>query len=158
MQLRRRGLYYVLASYAVGVYFAWPHMLTAASVGQETPHAITARLCSGCHSLQVVMDTPRDYDAWHDTVQNMIDRGARGTSDEFAQVMQYLFETVTTVDVNHGDEEELVTVLHTTAETAGTIIERRAKRRFKDLADLEAAVPALDRQLLEAKRKMILFQ
>jgi len=41
------------------------------------------------------------------TVQKMIDRGARGTSDEFAQVMQYLFETVTTVDVNLGDHSAL---------------------------------------------------
>jgi hypothetical protein len=158
MPLRRRGLYYVLPSFAVSVYLAWPHMLMAASSGQETPQAITARICSGCHALQVALDPPRDYDAWHETVQKMIDRGARGTSDEFAQVMQYLFETVTTVDVNHGDEEELMTVLHATAEAAGAIIERRRKRPFKDLADLEAAVPALDRQLLNAKKKMILFQ
>ena len=158
MRLRRRWSYSVLPSFAASVYLGWPHMLMAASSGQETPQAVTARICSGCHALPVALDPPRDYDAWHETVQKMIDRGARGTSDEFAQVMQYLFETVTTVDVNHGDEEELMTVLHTAAETAGRIIERRAKRPFKDLEDLEAAMPALNRQLLEAKKKMILFQ
>ena len=58
----------------------------------------------------------------------------------------------------HGDDEELMTVLHTTAAAAASIIDRRTKRPFSDLADLEAAVPALDRQLLQAKKSMIFFR
>jgi hypothetical protein len=132
--------------------------VSAAQSTSETPQAAAVRLCSSCHSMQVVLDTPRGYDAWHDTVQRMIDRGARGTPDEFAQVMQYLFETVTTVDVNHGDDEELMTVLHTSAAAARSIVDRRTKRPFTDLADLEAAVPALDHKLLQAKKNMIVFR
>jgi hypothetical protein len=85
-----------------------------------------------------------------DTVQKMIDLGARGTPDEFARVM-HLFETVTTLDVNHGDDEELMTVLHTTAAAAASIIDRRTKRPSAILPT-RGCVPALDRQLRRPRR------
>ena len=157
MPFCRFGLCIAIATFLTDTCLAWTRV-SAVQNANVTPKAITARICSSCHSLQLVLDTPRDYDAWHDTVQKMIDLGARGTPDEFAQVMQYLFETVTTVDVNHGDDEELMTVLHTTAAAAGSIIDRRTKRPFSDLADLEAAVPALDRHLQQAKKSMIFFR
>src|SRR5271155_1142048 len=47
-------------------------------------------VCAKCHNLQLVMDTPMSYDAWHDTVQTMMDRGATGTDQQFADVMDYL--------------------------------------------------------------------
>jgi hypothetical protein len=108
--------------------------------------------------LQIVTDTPKDYDAWHDTVQSMIDRGAQGTPEEFGLVMQYLFENMTMVDVNHADQEALATVLHTSTTAADAIIARRRTRPFKSLSELESAVPGLDRALLESKKRMIFFQ
>lgn len=133
-------------------------LLTQAPVAAQTGAEVTARICSGCHALQIVTDTPRDYDAWHDTVQAMIDRGAQGTPEDFGQVMQYLFETMTTVDVNHADQEVLVTVLHTSTANADAIIARRGTRPFKSLSELESAVPGLDRALLDSKKRMIFFQ
>lgn len=119
--------------------------------------ALTARICSGCHSIQIVTDTPKDFDSWHETVQKMIDRGAQGTPEEFEAVMEYLFANLTTINVNHGDMDELMTVLHASQSDAEAIVARRAKRSFKDLAELEQAVPGLDRALLDAKKKMIFF-
>jgi hypothetical protein len=104
------------------------------------------------------MDTPKDYDAWHDTVQDMINRGAQGTPDEFDLVMDFLFQNMTTIDINHADQEALVTVLHTSAKTADAIIARRALRPFKDLSDLEGSIPNLNRSMLESKKRMIFFQ
>jgi len=140
---------------AVALLWSWA---LPAGAQPETAEAITHRVCTGCHSLQVVMDTPKDFDTWHDTVQKMIDHGAQGTPDDFAQIMQYLFETMTTVDINHGDQDELMTVLHTNAETADAIIARRATHPFKDLAELEAAFPTLNRALLDSKKRMIFFR
>lgn len=107
--------------------------------------------------MQIVTDTPRDWDAWHDTVQKMIDRGARGTPEEFDLVMDFLFQNVTPIDVNHADPESLMAILHTSQQTAEAIVARRASRPFKDLADLES-VPGLDKTLLEGKKRMIFFQ
>jgi len=123
-----------------------------------SPETAAVKICSGCHTMQIVMDTPKDYDAWHDTVQSMIDRGAQGTPDEFDLVMQFLFENMTTVDVNHADTETLMVVLHAPQATAEAIVARRASHPFKDLADLEGSVPGLDRTKLEAKKRMIFFQ
>ena len=123
-----------------------------------SPEAAAVKVCSACHTMQIVMDTPKDYDAWHDTVQSMIDRGARGTTDEFDLVMQFLFQNMTTVDVNHADSETLMTVLHASQATADAIVARRALRPFKDLADLESSVPGLDKAVLDGKKRMIFFQ
>src|ERR1700685_4407063 len=57
-------------------------------------------VCSKCHNLQMVMDTPMSYQAWHDTVQTMVDRGATGTDAQFDDVMDYLHRTMTTINVN----------------------------------------------------------
>jgi DNA uptake protein ComE-like DNA-binding protein len=104
------------------------------------------------------MDTPKDYDAWHGTVQEMIDRGAKGTPEELDLVMQFLYQNMTTVDVNHADEETLAATLHASPTTVAAIVARRKTQPFKDLKDLETSVPGLDRATLEAKKRMVFFQ
>jgi len=137
----------------------WLFLAVAPAFGQAagTPESAAVKICSSCHGMQMVTDTPRDYDAWHDTVQKMIDRGARGTPEEFDLVMDFLFQNVTPIDVNHADQESLMAILHTSQQTADAIITRRASRPFKDLADLEK-VPGLDKSVLEGKKRMIFFQ
>jgi hypothetical protein len=137
---------------------ASPAAAQPANTEATTPQGAAAKICSGCHTMQIVMDTPKDYDAWHETVQSMINRGAKGTPDEFDLVMDFLFQTMTTVDVNHGDLEALMVVLHASQATAEAIIARREVRPFKDLADLESAIPGLDKTVLDAKKRMIFFQ
>jgi mono/diheme cytochrome c family protein len=123
-----------------------------------TPETAAAKICSACHGMQIVMDTPKDYDAWHETIQTMINRGARGTPDEFDLVMDFLFQNMTTIDVNHADIEALMTVLHASQATADAIVARRVSRPFKNLADLESSVPGLDKTALDAKKRMIFFR
>lgn len=132
----------------------------AAALAQEatTPQAAANKICTACHTMQIVMDTPKDYDSWHDTVQTMIDRGARGTPDEFDLVMDFLFQTMTTIDVNHADPDSLATILKAPPQAVQAIIERRTAHPFKDLADLESSVAGLDRNYLEGKKRMIFFQ
>ena len=141
-----------------GFLLSLTHVPAVGKAGTQTPQGVTARICSGCHALQIVTDTPKDFDAWHDTVQSMIDRCAQGTPEEFELVMQYLFENMTTVDINHADQEALATVLHTSTATADAIIARRGTRPFESLNELEGAVPGLDRALLDSKKRMIFFQ
>jgi hypothetical protein len=148
--LRRLVLYALVA--------CLPAPAAAAQSATTTPQAVAVKVCSGCHTMQIVMDTPKDIDAWHDTVQAMLDRGAQATPEELDLIMQFLFENVTTVDVNHADVETLMTVLHAPQQAADAITSRRQKQPFKDLADLEDFVPGLDRGLLDSKKRMIFFQ
>jgi competence protein ComEA len=95
-------------------------------------------VCSKCHNLQMVMDTPMSYEAWHDTVQTMVDRGASGTDAQFEDVMDYLHRTMTTIHVNTADVEELEIVLGVSETAAKAIVARRGARRFTGLADLKS--------------------
>ena len=148
----------VAVIWAGWLFLATPAAAQSAATEATTPQAAAVKICSACHGMEIVTDTPRDWDAWHDTVQKMIDRGARGTPEEFDLVMDFLFQNVTPIDVNHADQETLMAILHAPATAAQAIIARRTLRPFKDLADLEGAVPALDRVLLDSKKKMIFFQ
>jgi competence protein ComEA len=114
-------------------------------------------VCARCHNLQIVMDTPMSYDAWHDTVQTMMDRGATGTDQQFADVMDYLHRTMTTIDVNTADADELQIVLHVPQTAAQTILARRTARKFSSLADLES-VPGVNASLVESKARLIFFK
>jgi mono/diheme cytochrome c family protein len=154
----------ILSSGTAALLGGWLLLAALPAAGQQsatqatTPQAAAVKICSGCHGMQMVTDTPRDIDAWHDTVQKMIDRGARGTPEEFDLVMDFLYQNVTPVDVNHADPEMLMTVLHAPQSAVDAIVTRRQTRPFKDLSDLESAVPGLDRALLDSKKRMIFFQ
>jgi hypothetical protein len=159
---RVRLVRFSIAIPAAALLCLWLHPVHAApdSSASEatTPIGAVTKVCTGCHGMEIVMDTPKDYDAWHDTVQAMIDRGATGTPAELELVMQYLFENMTTVDVNHADAESLQTVLHASPATVASIVARRQAHAFKDLNDLEAAIPGLDRAALNARKRLMFFQ
>jgi hypothetical protein len=150
-----------LSSGTAALLGGWLLLAALPAMGQQgeatTPQAAAVKICSSCHGMEMVTDTPRDIDAWHDTVQKMIDRGARGTPEEFDLVMDFLYQNVTPVDVNHADPEMLMAVLHAPQSAVDAIVTRRQTRPFKDLSDL-LTVPGLDRALLDSKKRMIFFQ
>ncbi len=114
-------------------------------------------VCAQCHDLQIVMDTPMSYDAWHDTVQTMIDRGASGTDQQFEDVMDYLHRTMTTIDVNTADANELQIVLDVPETAAQAIIARRSTQKFTGLAGLKS-VPGVDASTVDGKARLIFFK
>jgi len=113
-------------------------------------------VCAHCHNLQMVTSTPRSYDAWHDTVQKMVDHGARGTDDQLDDIMDYLHRTLTTIDVNSADEDELEIVLDVSETTAEAIVSRRKIRKFTGTADLKS-IPGVDGSTVDSKARMIFF-
>jgi hypothetical protein len=123
----------------------------------EREHASLQAHCSKCHDLQIVMDTPMSYAAWHDTVQRMIDRGADGTDDQLAEIMDYLHRTMTTIDVNSAAADELAIVLGAPDSVVKAIIARRATRKFANLEELKT-VPGIDAASLDAKSRLLFFE
>ena len=97
------------------------------------------------------------YDAWHDTVQKMIDRGAVGTDEQLEDIMDYLHRTMTTINVNTADFDELAIVLDVSDSVARTIVTRRNKRKFTDLTDLKS-VQGIDASALDARARLIFFR
>jgi competence protein ComEA len=114
-------------------------------------------VCAKCHNLQIVMDTPKSYDDWHDTVQTMVDRGASGTDEQFADIMDYLHRTMTTINVNTALADELEIVLNVSETTAQAIIARRSTQKFTGLTDLKS-VPGVDASTVDAKTRLVFFK
>jgi competence protein ComEA len=150
------------AAFGVAWLLAGGFPLFASAVGAEGGRSLARELqslqmvCSRCHSLELLKDTPRSYDDWHGTVQGMVDRGATGTDQQFEDVMDYLHRTLTTIGVNNADADELEIVLGVSDRVAQAIIRRRAQRKFTGLADLES-VPGTDAATLERKARLIFF-
>jgi len=121
---------------------------------REAQSVIT--VCARCHDMQIVMDTPRSYDAWHDTVQKMVDLGAKGTDEQYDDVMDFLHRTMTTIDVNSADPDELEIVLNTSETTAQAIVARRRTKKITGLADLKS-IPGIDASTVDSKARLIFF-
>ena len=149
---------------ASGVLFLTASLLVAVRAADVAPPTADLEregqslkaVCAKCHNLQIVMDTPMSYDAWHETVQQMVDRGATGTDDQFDDIMDYLHRTMTTLNVNSADADELQLVLNVPASVAKAIVQRRAKQKFTDLVGLKT-VPGIDAAIVDAKAKLIFF-
>src|SRR4051795_12607249 len=54
--------------------------------GKET----TERLCGSCHGANILLSKRESRDGWSGIVEDMIQRGAKGTDEEFGEVVDYL--------------------------------------------------------------------
>lgn len=114
-------------------------------------------VCGVCHTLEIVLDTPMDLDAWRDTLQKMVDQGATGTDEQFDDIMDYLHRTMTTININSAPLNELKIVLDVSADTARAIVIRRDQHAFADLRDVESVVPRAERDRIESRARLIFF-
>ena len=64
---------------------------------------------------------------------------------------------MTTINVNAADVDELAIVLDVSDSVARTIVTRRGKRKFTDLADLKS-VQGIDASALDARARLIFFR
>ena len=56
--------------------------------GKET----TIKVCGKCHGMDVTVSRHESADGWNAIVLQMIKRGAKGTNDQFGEVVDYLAE------------------------------------------------------------------
>jgi hypothetical protein len=57
------------------------------------PKALVSRVCSGCHSLEVVTSAKMDRNTWTNTVNSMVSRGAAASAAEIGIIVDYLART-----------------------------------------------------------------
>jgi cytochrome c5 len=62
----------------------------AAELPDGNGKAIATEFCQDCHKLTNLTSARKAADDWHDTVQTMMDRGARLPQDKFDILVQYL--------------------------------------------------------------------
>jgi competence protein ComEA len=122
----------------------------------------TLRLCTKCHSANVILATGRDRDGWEAIISKMVTFGAVGTDEEFTQIADYLTASfppvaVQQVNVNKATGAEIASALGISADDAKAIITYRDKSgSFKSLDDLKK-VPGIDLKNLNARKDRILY-
>ena len=127
--------------------------------GKET----TQKLCSSCHAAELVIGRQESREGWGAITENMIERGAKGSEDEFFDVVDYLATNfsktspVIKINVNKATAKDLETSLHIPEKQAAAIIhQREEKGDFKSLDDL-AKVPGVDASKIAANKKRLAF-
>lgn len=125
--------------------------------GKETMQ----RICGACHGAEIVLGRQLTRDGWGQIVVNMIQRGAQGTDDEFADIVDYLTNTVTVeaakINVNKANAKQLQAGLEIADKDADAIVQYRQQNGdFKSIDDLKK-VPGLDGAKIEAKKAKLTF-
>jgi competence protein ComEA len=125
--------------------------------GKET----MLRICGSCHGAEIVLGKRLTRDGWSQIVMNMIQRGAQGTDDEFADIVDYLTNTVSVeaakINVNKATAKQLQTGLEISDKDADAILQYRgANGSFKSIDDLKK-VPGLDPAKIDAKKSKLAF-
>jgi competence protein ComEA len=100
--------------------------------------------------------TIQSHDEWIDTIQKMVDRGARGTNEQFGLILDYLAKNQTAVNVNAAPAEDIAPVLGVSDSVAQAVVARRESKPFTDIADL-SSVPGVDAATVQARQNRIGF-
>jgi competence protein ComEA len=121
------------------------------------------RICSPCHSAENVIGRGKTREEWGETVGNMVERGARGTDEEFYEIVDYLVKyfpksaASNKVYVNRAGPKELERELQLTTNEAEAVVRYRGQHGdFKTFDDLKK-VPGLDAPKLETKKERLAF-
>jgi DNA uptake protein ComE-like DNA-binding protein len=133
----------------------------AAQAAEQTEDAedqqVVARVCGGCHAADSVKGTRRSRSQWEETIDKMVERGAKMTDPEYEAVMRYLLAQAGRVNVNVVPASELVAVLRISNEDAKRIrAYREGHGRFADFESL-VAVRDIDVARLKQNRVAIEF-
>ena len=122
--------------------------------GKET----TVKICGKCHGVDVAVSRRETADGWNAIVLQMIKRGAKGTDDQFGEIVDYLAEhfpktqDAPRIAVNTASAKDLETGLEITEKEASAIVQYRGEKGpFKTFDDL-LKVPGVDAAKLEAKK------
>jgi competence protein ComEA len=123
--------------------------------------ATMERVCGSCHGAEIVLGKKLTRDGWSQIVMTMIQRGAQGTDDEFADIVDYLTNTVSAdaakINVNKATAKQLQTGLEISDKDADAILHyREANGDFKSVDDLKK-VPGVDAAKIEAKKGKLSF-
>jgi competence protein ComEA len=125
--------------------------------------ATTQKVCGSCHGAELVLGRQEDREGWGSIVNDMIQRGATGTDDEFFEVVDYLANNfsktspVIKINVNKATAKDLEGSLRLPAKQAAAIVhQREEKGDFKSIEDLKK-VPGIDAARIEANKNRLAY-
>jgi competence protein ComEA len=118
------------------------------------------KVCSVCHEPRRAASVRLTRDGWADTIEDMKHRGAKGTDEEFSQILDYLAanflgEAPKPLNVNSASALDLESVAGLLRKEAAAVLEYRDKNGpFKTLDDMKK-VPGLDFKKIDSRREYL---
>jgi competence ComEA-like helix-hairpin-helix protein len=150
----------VFKSVVTGIF---PIVLVLSAVQEKTAppdekgQALVQKICVSCHEMDTVTAVRRTKIGWQQSVEDMVSRGAEGSDQEMAEVVEYLTKYFGKINVNTATVVQLQEFLGLTEKDAQAIAAYRERHGiFKDFEQLKA-VPDVDAGKLQEKRSMIAF-
>jgi competence ComEA-like helix-hairpin-helix protein len=114
------------------------------------------RVCGACHSTNMINSFRSEPD-WRETVDNMIQTGAKGSDEDFDNVMRYLARNWTQIDINSASAGEIAAALGVKAELGAAVVKYRANHEpFETVSDLKK-VPGMAQVDVENRKDRIVF-
>jgi competence protein ComEA len=121
---------------------------------------IVVKACMECHGAANFRKSRKDADEWAESVQDMVDRGAKATQTEMDAIAAYLvknFGKDAKVQMNSAPLEEIKSVLGFSVPEAQAIVAYREKNGpYKDWRDVLKA-DGVNASKVEAKRDTMAF-
>lgn len=120
------------------------------------------KVCAPCHEPHRAAAFRLTREGWDATVTDMRWRGAKGTDEEFAAIVEYLSthflgEAAPKLNMNRATALELESVISLLRREAAALIAYREKRGgFKTIEDLRKA-PGVDFKKIEGAKDRIIF-
>ena len=82
----------VVALIFIGFFLIIPAQSQSESMPAGEGSALVSGVCSGCHSVDMVLVQSKSRREWESTVQDMVSRGAQLSSEERGTIVSYLAE------------------------------------------------------------------
>ncbi len=118
------------------------------------------KVCTACHNTDSIRKQRLPRDQWSEKMDDMIERGAKGTDEEMTAVLDYLtlnFGKDSKIYVNTAPFGELKAVLGLSNDETNAVLEyRKQNGNFQQWQDL-LKVPGLDGKKIEGKKDLLAF-
>jgi hypothetical protein len=127
-------------------------LFAAAAIAQSgTEKAAFERVCGACHSVTLISDV-KSLPEWEETVDSMIERGAKASNAERAAILRWLAHNYSRTNINRAPAQELVEVLDIDPANADSIVAHRPYHSFPQLISVN---PACAKQLEHQKDRIV---
>jgi competence protein ComEA len=132
-------------------------VLAASQTPDVDAQATFTRICVKCHTPDRIVNDRRTRDQWQEEIDKMVAKGATGTDDELATVLDYLLRHHGRVDMNRAAAGDMCLILSVPASQADAIVAYRKEHgKFEDF-DALSKVPGIDVDKLSRERDAMSF-
>src|SRR5687768_10594626 len=155
---RRAAVLTMVAMLAVLAMLAMP--ATAQQLPEGPGKAELQKVCGLCHQAERSAAVRLTREGWEGVIGDMIARGARGTDEEFAAILEYLVKNFLgdaprPLNVNRANNVELESVAGLTRKEAAAFLKWRGEvGACKSLDELKK-VPGLDYKKIDARKDFL---